>query len=401
MKHLPTIAFVYDKLTTTHGGAERVLSALHVAFPEAPLYTSICTTPQPSWAHDWEIHTTFLQKIPSAARLHKVLTPLKPLAFETLDLSPYDIVISITSAEAKGVLTHPNQLHICYLLTPTRYLFSHQDEYLQSETLLKLPGLGFLTTPLRRYAQWWDQAAAHRPDYLIPISQLVALRSKKYYGRDTLMPIYPPVCNLPTATKLKFSCPVALSVSRLVAYKRIDLAINACKEKQIPLVVVGTGPEEKKLRYLAGPELVERTSRETLQAFCHRAEHAQAKIWWVGTCAEDELATLYSSASIFLLPGIEDFGIAPLEAAWYGTPSIVHGSSGVAELLPAPTHSLHLQSLTLTAVQAALDRALTRTWHSELIKKRAQEHTVENFTSQFTKVVYDLFIQFKSREHKT
>src|SRR5258708_2622600 len=168
----PKVALVYDRVNTHYGGAENVLLALHQIYPSAPLYTSVYNPQTATWAKVFDVRTSFLQKFPFAKKFHRLYVALMPLAFESFDLSEFDIVISISSAEAKGVLTKPNQLHVCYLLTPTRYLWSHAEEYQKD----------WLTGPIRalifNYLRWWDQSAALRPDIFIPISQLVAERCR-------------------------------------------------------------------------------------------------------------------------------------------------------------------------------------------------------------------------------
>ena len=188
----PRIALVYDRVNTPYGGAEKVLLALHQAFPQAPLFTSVFH-PRAVWAKIFKIKTSFLQKVPFANQLHRFFVPLMPLAFESLDLSMYDIIISVTSAEAKGIITRPNQLHVCYMLTPTRYLYSHRAHYEQTHWPFKIPLLNFFSRKLFDYLTWWDQVAAQRPDVIIPISGLVKKRIEKYYQRAVSDVIYPPV----------------------------------------------------------------------------------------------------------------------------------------------------------------------------------------------------------------
>ncbi len=325
------VALVYDRVNTPHGGAEEVLLTLHQLFPQAPLYTSVYNPQEAQWAKVFQVRSSFLQKIPGAKSRHRLLAWMMPLAFESFDFSEFEVIISITSAEAKGILTRPDQLHICYLLTPTRYLHSHQTHYLATLPIIAIP-LGKI---LLQYLRWWDQAAAARPDKIIPISHLVAQRTQQYYHRTTEPVIYPPVTPLSPKSKLN---PVHrnyfLVLSRLVSYKRIDLAIQACIQTQQKLVIVGAGPEKRKLQKLAKnyPNLISFRS----------------------AVKQHESAQLLSQAAALLMPGIEDFGITALEAVCLGTPVILQHQSGAAELIPNGVGSIHLHSETVAAVVKAI-----------------------------------------------
>ncbi len=151
----PSIALVYDRVTVQHGGAEDLLQVLHQAFPSAPLFTSVWN-PKLKWTQNWHIVPSFLQHIPFAHQLHRVLAPCMPMAFESLNFTNYDIVLSVTSAEAKGVITKPYQLHICYLFTPTRYLYEYAEAYASASGWHTLPIIKSIVNVVRRYLIWWD-----------------------------------------------------------------------------------------------------------------------------------------------------------------------------------------------------------------------------------------------------
>src|SRR3989338_8390229 len=186
------VALVYDRVNKW-GGAERVLLALHELFPDAPLYTSVYDRKKASWADVFDpsagsgqgIKTSFLQKIPFSTR-HELFAALMPLAFESFSFDEYDLVISVTSEAAKGIITKPKTMHICYCLTPTRYLWSGYNDY------FKNPYFRFISKPLVSYLRFWDKIAAQRPDAYIAISKEVQGRIKKYYGRESTV-IYPSV----------------------------------------------------------------------------------------------------------------------------------------------------------------------------------------------------------------
>lgn len=383
---LPKVALVYDRVNTPHGGAENVLLALHQLFPNAPLFTSVYDSKKAAWAQIFDVRPSWLQHLPFAQTHHRLLLPLMPLAFESLDLADYDIVISITSAEAKGVLAQPHQLHLCYLLTPTRYLYSHRDSYLDTKNqqlplVARLPGTGWIAKQILRYIKWWDQAAAYRPDFLLPISNLVAERAREYYHRphSTLTPLYPPVeptplaeqpPTLPTSFKQYY-----VVVSRLVSYKRIDLAITACQQLVKPLVIIGDGPEKKHLEKmvsrLPNPELVLFLNHQTTEEVNSFLHHARALI----------------------MPGIEDFGITALEALNQHTPVIIHHQSGVAELLIDKKTGIHLQDLTVNDLMRAIRQIESGEFSREAMRTVVREHNTTAFKARFKEVVTTLWRQ--------
>ena len=294
------VALVYDRVNKW-GGAERVLLALHKIFPKAPLYTSVYDKKKARWAKVFRVYTTFLQKIPFAKSHHDVLASFMPIAFETFNFDNYDVVISVTSEAAKGIVTKPNTLHVCICLTPTRYLWSGYKEY------FKNPAFRFLATPMIWLLRKWDFAAAQRPDTYIAISKEVARRVKQYYKKDAVV-IYPPIGikkgRLPkTQTNDYF-----LIVSRLVPYKRIDIAIEACNKLQLPLKIIGVGSQEAYLKSIAG-----------------------STVEFLGSLTDEDLIKYYNGCCAFLFPGYEDLGLTILEAQQYGKPVIAYKAGGALE----------------------------------------------------------------------
>ena len=309
------VALVYDRVNTAYGGAEQVLSALHELFPEAPLYTALYDAKKTPWAKKFsQIRPSFLNKIKFLRNKHRWLAFLMPLAFESFDFSDYDLVISVTSAEAKGIITQTQTKHICYLLTPPRYLYSHKSFYQKHSLFYRLPLLQQLTNQLINYLTNWDQLAIHRPDVIIPISQLIKKRANKYYPQVKIGPvIYPTVIDHQSTNKpVNQSTNYYLIVSRLVDYKKIDQAIIACQQLKKKLVIVGHGPEFGNLKFKI-------------------KNSPQIKIF--PQVAKAKIAHLYQHCSALLMPGEEDFGIVALEALSYGKPVIIHHSSGAAELI--------------------------------------------------------------------
>jgi glycosyltransferase involved in cell wall biosynthesis len=295
------VAIIYDRVNKW-GGAERVLLALHEIFPEAPLYTSVYDSKGAPWAKVFPaVVASFLQKFPFAKSNHELFAPLMPLAFESFDFSDFDLVISVTSEAAKGIRTKPGTLHICYCLTPTRYLWSHSDEY------FKNADIKVLAKPFVDYLRKWDKVAAARPDRIIAISTEVKNRIKKYYDRDSDI-IFPPVNATSTDINRKNRGEYYLVVSRLVGYKKVDLAVEAFNRLGYPLIIVGTGKEEKKLK--------------------HKARN---NIKFVGQVSEKDLAMYYKGAKALIMPQEEDFGIVAVEAQSIGVPVVAYKKGGAID----------------------------------------------------------------------
>lgn len=300
------VALCYDRVNK-FGGAERVLQALHEIWPDAPVFTLTYSPDGAKWADGWDIHTSFLQKLPLIGKRHELFPPLAPVAWEQMRFDGYDVVISVTSAEAKSILVSPRTIHVCYCLTPTRYFWSGFYDYLIS------PGFGWLNGIVKKVFPFFaytlrvqDYIHAQRPDHMIGISDEVCRRIKKYYRRDSVK-IYPPVeikGNLSARKKGEYF----LVVSRLVPYKRIDLVIEAFNSLGWPLIVVGTGSEEARLKGMA---------RQNIQ--------------FKGFVADEELELLYNKAVALVFPTLEDFGIVPVEAQARGLPVVAFRAGGVLE----------------------------------------------------------------------
>jgi len=317
------VAIIYDRANTSYGGAEQVLLAIQEIYPQAELLTSIYNSKKALWANRFKnVKTTFLNKIKFLRNQHQWLAFSMPLAFELLNLSKYDLIISVTSAEAKGVITTPNQLHICYLLSPPRYLYKFKNEYLNSRRLFKVTLIKQISLLFLKYLQWWDQVAIRRPDVIIPLSQEVAKRVYDSYNITVNPPVYPPVdmINLGVdescLNELSLPTNFNLVVSRLVFYKKVDLAIKACAKLEQNLIVVGEGEERRKLQ-----ELAKKVSRSS-----------SFKIIFLPSQSQKVVNALMKKADLFLSVGIDDFGLAPLQANLFGTPAIINSQSGVAEI---------------------------------------------------------------------
>ena len=377
----PKVALVYDRVNTVYGGAEKVLLALHRAFPDAPLYTSVYH-PRAKWANVFKIKTSFLQKIPFANRFHQFFVPLMPLAFESFDLSEYDIIISITSAEAKGVITKPDQLHLCYLLTPTRYLYSHRAHYEQTHWPFKIPLLRFFSQKIFDYLTWWDRVAAQRPDIIIPISNLVKDRAQEYYQRQVAETIYPPFDpqELTPPSTIKNYFPYYLPqefylvISRLVPYKRIDLAIHACQRLNKNLVIIGEGPAAAQLKKIAN-----------------------SNTYFLGNVTTIQRQAIISQAEAILMPGVEDFGITAIEAIMSDKPIILHQISGAAELIKDGIGVVLLKKLSINELMTAIKKTTHLELKNSSLKIKLAKYAINDFTRRFQTTVFKFYEQQKGR----
>lgn len=296
------VAFVHDWLVTYRGG-ERVLEAMLPLAPDAPIYTLFhAPASQPPAIESRRIVTSALNRIPGANRVHRYFLPLYPWAIEQLDLSEYDVVLSTSSAVARGVVTRADAVHISYVHTPMRYVWDFANEYFAHRGLL----VRAMASAALPYLRLWDEASAQRVDHYIANSEHVRHRINKRYRREAVV-VHPPV----QTERFSPSSEVEdyyLIVSALVPYKRIDLAIAACNASGRRLKVVGDGPELERLKALAGPS-----------------------IEFVGSRSASELTAIYQRARALVFPGEEDFGITPLEAMASGRPVIAYGRGGALE----------------------------------------------------------------------
>lgn len=286
----------------TFGGGERVLIELHDLFPDAPIYTTVHNpAAQPAEMQGWDVRTSFIQRLPFIRERHLRFLPLMPLAFEQFDLSEYDLVLTTNSAFAKGVITRPGALNLCYCYTPIRYLWDLYHEYTRDHPAR------WLIAPAAHALRIWDRVSADRVDHFVAISHEVAGRIRRHYRRPADI-VYPPVDTDRIVPNGRPPEDFLLVVSRLVGYKRVDLAVRAATRLGRRLVVVGDGPERRRLEAIAGPTVEFR-----------------------GRCGDAEIADLYARCRAFLFPGYEDFGITPVEAQAAGRPVIAYGRGGATE----------------------------------------------------------------------
>ena len=353
------IALVHDWLNQM-GGAESVLENLVALYPEAPVYTSIYRPEaMPEAYRRWDIRPSWLNRVPGIKRHHQAFLPLYPLAFEGLDLSGYDVVLTNKSGFCHGVVTGPETVHICYCLTPTRYLWRYQ-EYAQSEGLR--PVTHALLAPVLLHLRMWDYLAAQRVDRFIAISAEVQRRIAKHYGRESEI-VWPPV-DVSRFAVAPSDGGYYLSVGRLVPYKRVDLAVRACTQLGLPLKVGGTGRDMARLKAMAGPT-----------------------VEFLGWVPDDELGELMAGCRAFLFPGAEDFGIAPVQAMACGRPVIAYAAGGALDTVVEGVTGSLFSEQSVEALSAALAGFDPARFEAQAIRRHAEQYDAAVFRAKIGSVV--------------
>jgi glycosyltransferase involved in cell wall biosynthesis len=346
-------AIVHDFLMQM-GGAEKVVEVLHDMFPGAPIYTSAYDPDaMPAYYRAWDIRTSFLQGLPFKRKAHRAALLLYPLAFESLDLSGYDLVISSSSAFAKGVITQPRTLHVCYCHTPMRYAWAART-YLKNERAGGI--LRTLLMPGLHYLRMWDTLSAGRVDRYIANSSAVAGRIRKFYGRDSDI-VHPPVDTerFTPASGNEIGTYYVIA-ARFIPYKRLDIAIEAFTQLGRPLKVIGDGRQRKALEARAG-----------------------RNVEFLGRVDDVDLPGIMARAKAYIMPGEEDFGIAPVEANSCGRPVIAYAGGG----------ALDSQVDGLTGIlfreqsAAGLHDAILRADRTEFDPNEIREHALKFDTRRF------------------
>jgi glycosyltransferase involved in cell wall biosynthesis len=369
------VALIHDHLAQ-EGGAEKVLKVLADMFPEAPIYTLLYEKKNVdknfSGRH---IETSIIQRLPGGVRHYKWYLYFMPLAVEFFDLRPYDLVISDASAFAKGVITNPGTLHICYCHTPTRYLWSDTHQYLNELKYNKwIKKIISLTMGRLRL---WDFSAAQRVDYFIANSNTVKKRISKFYRRESEI-IYPPVetdkFKIVNLEGQSHKDRYFLLGCRLAPYKRVDIVVQAFKElgPDYRLKIFGDGLDLKRLRKLAGDS---------------------SNIEFLGRVSEEQKIDLYAQALAFINPQEEDFGITAVEAMASGRPVLAYKRGGATETIVENESGLFFKEQTSVAIMSLVRHFLEdidqgkKVWHSEEIKLRAEKYSVENFKKQMMDII--------------
>lgn len=357
------IALIHDYLTS-FGGAEKTFKVLTEIFPRAEIYTLFYNPKiKQKFFPKTKIHTSFLQKFPAILKKkYQLLLPFLPVATETLDFREFDMVISSSFSFAKGIITRPKTTHICYCHTPTRYLWDARRE---EKTLWKNP----ISRALFHYARIWDRQASERVDYFIANSKTTQKRIKKYYKKDSTI-IYPPVeiskkLN-PKPHILNPKKEFYLIVSQLRKYKRIDLAIEAFNKLGLELVIIGEGPEKKKLKKLA-----------------------KKNIKILGWQPDKVVSKYFKNCTAFIFPGEDDFGIAPVEAMAYGKPVLAYRKGGATEtVIERKTGEFFdRQDPAILAAGIRRLRQNLSKYNPKIIHKHAEKFSRERFEKEFRRLV--------------
>ncbi|HBE90488.1 MAG: hypothetical protein A3E37_05880 [Candidatus Andersenbacteria bacterium RIFCSPHIGHO2_12_FULL_46_9] len=366
------IALVHDYLTHL-GGAERVLEALMQLYPNAPVYTTVYDSSSVGRIiNEQRVRYSFLQNMPGAKKPHRYFPlALMPLAVEQFDLRQYDIVLSASHSFGKGIIAGPRTMHVSYCFTPTRYAWDDSHRYVREfapgRMLQRLAPLGL------SYIRLWDYYAAQRVHAYITLSEYVAKRIKKYYRRAAYV-VAPPV-NLDTfSINGVYGDEYFLVVSRLVPYKRIELAIDACEDLGYPLKIVGVGPEESLLR-------------------------RRAKRWtsFLGFVPDDKLALVYRGAKALLFPQEEDFGITPLEAAASGRPTIAYGAGGALETIVPGKTGVFFSEQTVQSIKGGILEWQKITFDPSVIRRHAEKFSKQAFMSGIEEKVNNEYCIWKRR----
>jgi glycosyltransferase involved in cell wall biosynthesis len=347
------IAFVHSWLNQ-YGGAERVLEAAHELFPDAPVYTSIYDpTALPPLYRTWDIRVSFLNRFPGIHRRHQLYLPLYPLAFESLDLHAYDLVLSIPSAFAHGVHKAAVARHVCYCLTPARFLWNYR-EYVENEPVGRAARtlLPLVVASLRE----WDRRAAARVDEFVAISRAIQARIAGFYRRTSTI-IHPPVhtADFQPAPEAEVG-DWFLVVSRLVPYKRVQLAVQAFNRLKLPLVIAGEGRDRERLEKMARPN-----------------------VRFVGHVSDDERRRLMARCRAFVFPGEEDFGIAPLEANAAGRPVIAYAGGGALDTVVEGVNGTLFHQPTPESLAACVSQFDASAFDGRAIRAHAEQFDLRVF----------------------
>lgn len=357
------VAIVHDYLNQ-YGGAERVVEVLHDLFPAAPVYTSIYAPElMPAEYRRWDVHTSFMQRLPGVHRHHQQYLLCYPLAFDRFHLKGYDLVLSSSSAWGKGARVAPSAVHICYCHSPMRFAWDFQ-RYAERERIGRAPRL--LMPPLLGWLRRWDRRTAACVDHFIANSSNVAQRIRAYWGRDSTV-IHPPV---DTAS----ARPVAsddvedyyLLLTRLVPYKRLDIAVEAFNALGLPLKIAGEGRARPDLERIAGPT-----------------------IEFLGAVSDDEKYRLYARCQAAIFPAEDDFGIAQVEVQASGRPVIALAAGGARETVIDGVTGLLFAPQTPEALAGAVRRFQTMSFSAEAITRHAERFSRQRFEREVRQFVDD------------
>ena len=363
------LALVHDWLTGMRGG-EKALEVVCERFPDAELFTLVHVRGSVSPTIErLRPHTSFVQHLPFVSRLYRQYLPLFPAAIEQFDFDRFDLVVSTSHCCAKSIVRPGRARHLCYCLTPMRYAWDQFDAYFGPD---RVGGAASrLMRPVMAALARWDRDTSARADRYVAISHYVAGRIRRYYNREATV-VYPPVDTdfftpAPEAVADGHP-PYALVVSALVPYKRIDLAIDACRRAGVPLKIAGSGPERARLEH-----------------------QANGTVEFLGRRSDEEIRDLYRGASLALLPGEEDFGIVPLEAQACGRPVVALGKGGALEtIVPGETGAL-VDEPTPDAFRTAIEQVLGRRFDPAVIRRHAERFSRTRFGDEMESLIRGAF----------
>ena len=359
------VAIVHDFLVT-RGGAERVLFEICKMYPEAPIFTLLYDKEKMGkFFAQKDVRASYLQKFPKFLRKnYRWLLPFFPVIPETFDLREYDLVISSSGAWSKGIVTKLDTVHIAYLHSPMRWVWDYNERYVKEG---KKMHLGFFLRFAFNYLRVWDRLAADRPDYLLANSVYTQKRIEKYYRRESSV-IYPPVSNVSIGDNGKKISDknYFLVVSRLSAYKKVDVVVEAFNKLGLPLVVIGTGKQEKYLRKIA-----------------------KKNVKILGWKNDEVVVSYYQNAEAFIFPAEDDFGITPVEAMLAGVPVIAYRMGGIIETVKEGITGEFFGSQTPEVIADGVRRFMLNKdkYNKEIIKKRGEEFSTKRFREEFRRFI--------------
>ncbi|RXZ81484.1 glycosyltransferase [Paenibacillaceae bacterium] len=354
------IAIVHDYLNQA-GGAERVVAVLHRMFPDAPIYTTIADRnsllPE---LRDADIRTTWMQRIPGIMKRYKLFFWLYPFAIASMRLRAYDVVVSSSSAYGIGASVRRDALHVCYCHTPMRFAwnFASYMQEMQVPAVIKA-GARLLTVPLKQ----WDRAAAGKVDLLIANSTTVQGRIGQTYNKESML-LHPPVDI--QRFELSSAAPDSpfLVVSRLVSYKRIDLAVEACTRANLPLLIIGTGPDQERLERLAGPG-----------------------VRFLGRLSDERVVQYMQTCRALIFPGLEDFGITPLEANACGRPVIAYRGGGALDTIVPGVNGVFFEQQTVESLVETLNGFDAEQFDPHAARSRAEKFNEQRFVGELSRMI--------------
>jgi glycosyltransferase involved in cell wall biosynthesis len=349
------LAVVHDYFTQL-GGAEKVAEELYNMLPHADLFATVALPDKmPGTLRGVPVTTSWMQHLPMMRKLYRLYFPLYPFAVSSLDLSHYDLIVSSSSGYVKGVRVSADAIHVCYCHTPMRWVWNY-DNYSSRESFSG--GIRAILPAIIQALRSWDEAAARQPDHFVANSKAVADRIKRAYGRSAEV-IFPPI----DIHRFRLSSEqddYYVVLARLVPYKRIDLAVKACTLLNRKLVVIGTGTALEELKKDAGPS-----------------------INFVGRASDEEVEYYVSRCQALIFPGEEDFGMAPLEVAAAGRPTIAYRAGGAIETVVEDVTGAFFDEQTTECLAEAIVGFEKRQWPSDVIRRHAEGFSTEAFQERF------------------